>query len=211
MLSRATAEADDGQGNSYCGRLSAIHALMAISEPTGYNGTPLPEIDWTGRDLSSNNTTNITKNASTADAILEDLNVSVNDISVVHAEKNQDAFNTGDTSRRPITDPYFLFKSMDILMGLSSPAIKVCRFDGCEDEVLQIPSDDKFPIDIGEANRKIYSPTGYCRKHLIGSKKCEFNGCDKCSQGSTKFCIKHGGNDEHVRNWNNHYSSLICL
>ena len=25
------------------------------------------------------------------------------------------------------------------------------------------------------------------------ANKCEFSGCDKCSQGSTKFCIKHGG------------------
>lgn len=197
MSSRATALVDDSQGNNYCGRLSAIHALMAISEPTGFIGTPLPDINWTERNEQSNDTEIGNKSTSITDTVLEDLNVPATDANDVDTDKYQETFNTGDTNRRPITDPYFLYKSMDILLGLNSPIIKVCRFDGCEDEVLQIPSDDKFQLDIGEMNQKTYSPTGYCRKHLMGSKKCEFVGCDKCSQGSTKFCIKHGGDMMH--------------
>ena len=166
---------------------------MAISEPTGFIGTPLPDINWNELNVQSNDTVSGNKSASITDTVLVDLNVSAIDVSDVDSEKYQEIFNTGDTSRRPITDPYFLYKSMDILMGLNSPITKVFRFDGCEDEVFQIPSDDKFQPDIGEMNQKTYSPTEYCRKHLMGSKKCEFSGCDKCSQGSTKFCIKHGG------------------
>ena len=171
---------------------------MAISEPTGFNGTLPPDISWTGRDVPSNDTVNVDKSASMADTTQEFLNVSAD---VVNAEKYEVKSIVEDTNRRPITDPYFVFKSMDILMGLSRPVIKVCRFDGCEDEVFQIPSDDKFHLDVGETNHKAYTPTGYCRKHLIGSKKCEFIGCDKCSQGSTKFCIKHGGNLNHFTDW----------
>lgn len=56
-----------------------------------------------------------------------------------------------------------------------------CRFEGCKDTVRESNSataeDDKL----------------YCKKHTSGSRQCEFEPCDKCAQGSTKFCIKHGG------------------
>jgi hypothetical protein len=67
------------------------------------------------------------------------------------------------------------------------------RYDSCEDEVALVPIDDKLLTRDVAMEDIMYNTSGFCRKHLLGTKKCEFDGCDKCAQGSTKFCIKHGG------------------
>lgn len=176
---------DDSTSTIFNGHLSAIHALMAISVPTGYQ-------EMTSRKIEIANMGNL--QAAMTDIPHDALERSSPVISSIKAEEQQQGkFVVQDYKADEVYDPYSILKSLDALPDFGLTKVRKCRYDSCEDEVALLSIDDKL-LSRGLVMEDImYNSAGFCRKHLFGTKKCEYDGCDKCAQGSTKFCIKHGG------------------
>lgn len=55
----------------------------------------------------------------------------------------------------------------------------------------EFSSNSQIKICLSEGCSSYTTPnSSYCSTH---SRKCQFDGCNKCSQGSTRFCIAHNG------------------
>ena len=195
---------DDPNSNSVKGTMSAIHALMTISEPMGFNdkstrdsGDGLDSTTSRNRNFDWDNM-NPARNPPTSTTILNGV---VPESFVVADNVGggpivcQECPTIGHENTAEFNDPYFLFKTVHDInyTGARVRVRESCRHEGCNEEVATVSLDDKFHVRNNESDEKIYNHSGFCKKHLLGSKKCEFLGCDKCAQGSTKFCIKHGG------------------
>jgi hypothetical protein len=196
----ATDPDDETTRKNFSGHLSAIHALMAISEPTGYS-------EMTSRKIDSAIEGNLQdKSNAKSDAIKSEKQTAMTDTPRDAAQKSPPIINSMKVDEQQpgkfiiqefksdeVYDPYSIFKSLDALPDFGLTKFRKCRYDSCEDEVALVPIDDKLLTRDVVMEDIMYNTSGFCRKHLLGTKKCEFEGCDKCAQGSTKFCIKHGG------------------
>ena len=191
---------DDPNSNSVRGRMSAIHALMTISEPMGFNDKSIRDSE-DGLDGSRNldwDTMNPARHPPTSSTTLDGV---VPESSAVADNVSgepivcQECPTNGRENTTELDGPYYLFKTVHDInyTGARVRVRESCRYEGCNEEVATVSHDDKFHVRNNESDEKIYNHSGFCKKHLLGSKKCEFLGCDKCAQGSTKFCIKHGG------------------
>ena len=198
---------DDSNSSSVKGRMNAIHALMTISEPTGFNDNSYRSNgDNIGHGLDgpvsrSRNSDWDNMNPAqqpTSTSILSGVVRGTFEV-VDNVGGKQIMCRECPTSTSGFSDPYFLINFAGAKSGAGAGAKErarvreSCRCEGCNEEVLTVSLDDKFHARNNENEEKIYDNSGFCKKHLLGSKKCEFAGCDKCAQGSTKFCIKHGG------------------
>jgi len=60
---------------------------------------------------------------------------------------------------------------------VNAQPLKTCRSPGCQECITMNTTHRPF----------------YCLRHRNSTKYCKFLGCTKCAQGSTRFCISHGG------------------
>jgi hypothetical protein len=132
---------------------SAIHALMAISEPNAYN-----------RDSISQSSTESSNNDNQLHHPPDIRNVNI-------PRPNQQNQN------KKATIPLCTVINSNQASNSSVP--RKGHFEEYEkaSTLTALEEEEK-----GKGNRD-----------LLGSRKCEYEDCDKCAQGSTKFCIKHGG------------------
>lgn len=202
LITSSAIEPDDESTNrNFSGHLSAIHALMAISEPTGYRQMTSRKIDSAIEDNLQLEKANvrgrpikIEKQVAITEAPRDVSDRSSPIISSIKFDEQlQERFLMQDYKGDEVYDPYSIFKSLDTLPDFGLTKYRKCRYENCEDEVALVPIDDKVLNREVVMEDMMYNTTGFCRKHLLGTKKCEHEGCDKCAQGSTKFCIKHGG------------------
>ena len=200
-------------------RLSAIHALMAISEPMGYNNIFVPrldESDWIiGQDLGElDDQVSLVPNA---DRRFTEYTIdpSVAQMNSNSSQQMRDSDNKNIQRKNQIVEitntkgRKGLFAAFKPVVE-SHTRIQNCRVEGCSEKSVVISPEEHSGINgsgsgsssgsgsgLGGKNDddedRVYHHSLYCKKHLLGSRKCEFDGCDKCAQGSTKFCIKHGG------------------
>jgi putative hemolysin len=87
-----------------------------------------------------------------------------------------------------------------VIGGRAKPEVGVKRKIGLEEggrgaSAVHDPPSSKTTGAAATATAKAAGGDGtHSKKHPGGrSRICEFPGCTKCAQGSTKFCIKHGG------------------
>ena len=243
---------DDESSSGNLVRLSAIHALMAISEPMGYNDMFSPRLDDDrivyndlnsidgqynfnnhnnpnfnennqsnqnnhnnqnsqnnqnhnqngdrSGTLDSNrgiNNSNSNNNSNNADLNYDDTGVHNHINSNHNSSNNQNNQNNQNDHnylfQKNVSQNNFSYQK-NILESLSS--YRKCLFEGCDEKVLLTLHEEHSSSSLVKEDEedRVYRQSVYCKKHLLGSRKCEYEGCDKCAQGSTKFCIKHGGN-----------------
>ena len=216
LSSIATINDETSNGNISV-RLSAIHALMAISEPMCYNDLHFPLLDENNR-IASQEISQIDDQynfhpsfdrRSHHDLMSRDR--AINDASTTslcNADTNTNtslgykyADSMDQNQRLQVkTQSFDSFKmrgdrsdTISTLISTEShTGLRKCRYEGCVEKIILITQE----VSLGsreDDDDRIYHHSLYCKKHLLGSRKCEHEGCDKCAQGSTKFCIKHGG------------------
>lgn len=204
--SSATETDDETTRTNLSGHLSAIHALMAISEPTGYSEMTSRKIDsaiegnFQDKSNARNDVIKNDKQAAMAYIPRDTEDKSSLNIDTTKVDEQQPGkFIIQDYKADEVYDPYSIFRSLDALPDFNLTKFRKCRYESCEDEVALVPIDDKLLTREVVMEDVMYNTSGFCRKHLLGTKKCEYDGCDKCAQGSTKFCIKHGGKEHEER------------
>jgi hypothetical protein len=136
---------------------SAIHALMAISEPNAY------------------------------------IRDSINNVSTENSNNGNQLHNPPDIKNANIPRPNQQNQNKKATIPLctvinsnqasSSSVPKKGHFEDYEET--STPTAGFSSLEEEEK--------GKGNRDLLGSRKCEYEDCDKCAQGSTKFCIKHGG------------------
>ena len=205
---------ESGNGNISV-RLSAIHALMTISEPMGYNDIYVPLPDENNRvggqemsqiDDHSNyhpsfdrrnyqGLTNKIKVVPNADTAIEYHGNSNTSASLGYQHPDSIDQNQCLQIKNQSYDFYRARADRDSLSTFvpteSHTGLRKCQFEGCIEKIILVIQ--SAPLDSKDGDDRVYHHSLYCKKHLLGSRKCEYEGCDKCAQGSTKFCIKHGG------------------
>jgi hypothetical protein len=149
---------------------SAIHALMAISEPNGYIRDSVSHI---GTEISNNDSQLL-------------LSQDIRNASIPRPNlQNQN---------KKATIPLCTVINLNQVSNSSLP--RKGRFEDYE-KPSTLPSG--FSVEEEEKGKgdeeNVFNNSPYCKKDLLGSRKCEYEDCDKCAQGSTKFCIKHGGKE----------------
>lgn len=195
---------DESVSGTFSVRLSAIHALMAISEPMGYADIYTPRLDGEDRgyhgvngldsQYSFNQNGQSNNSNQNNDRMYNDLldngrhgNNSNSDQQYLDADNRMHNQNNQNNQlyQKNIPDSFVYCKVVE------SSFNRKCLFEGCDEKVLHTLEEHSLMKD--EDEDRACRQSIYCKKHLLGSRKCEYDGCDKCAQGSTKFCIKHGG------------------
>ena len=215
LLSPTAALHDESGSGNISVRLSAIHALMTISEPMGYNDIYVPLPDEKNRiaghemsQIDDHSNYHPTFDRRNHQGLISKSTVIPNAVAAAECHGNSNSraslgYQHADSidqnqcleDKNQSYDFYRMRATRGSLSTFipteSHTGLRKCRFEGCIEKISLVSQ--AASSDFKDGDDRVYHHSLYCKKHLLGSRKCEYEGCDKCAQGSTKFCIKHGG------------------